>query len=85
MSRVRYEVFLDGWLLKVTERIVLNGMLTAASEPAEDHPRAEFIDGRHEWRVDDRAVAEDVARAMLRDRGLDLDDHGNVTRDGQRL
>jgi len=60
--RCRYEVFLDGRLLRITERVFV-GSSHAAEEPGED--TGQYIDGRYRWRVDESDVAEDVAVAMF--------------------
>lgn len=60
--RTRYETFLGGRLLKVTDLVLVPATPTAEMEPA---AAVNYIDGRYEWRVDDKAVSEDVALAML--------------------
>jgi hypothetical protein len=59
--RVRYEVFLDGRLLRETELIYV-GAPAAAADPAGP---AGYIDGQYRWMVDQQYIAEDIARAML--------------------
>jgi hypothetical protein len=57
-------VFLNGRLLKITERVPTQPFPgRAAAEPGEDD--ASYIDGQYRWRVDERYVADDVATAML--------------------
>lgn len=59
MSRVRYETYCGGRLLKVTELLGLTGPGDRLREGSE------FWDGRHYWKIDEAEVADDVAQAML--------------------
>jgi hypothetical protein len=57
--RVRYEVFCDGRLLRVTEQVDVSiGMNREADG-------TQFIAGQHFWKIDEQRVADDVAQAML--------------------
>jgi len=59
--RVRYEVFLDGRLLRETELVYVGALGSAAADPGP----ADYIPGQHRWMVDQQYIADDVARAML--------------------
>jgi len=61
MTRVRYEVFLNGRLLRETEQIYV-GTAVAAADPGDP---AAYVDGQYRWMVDQQYVADDVATAML--------------------
>lgn len=61
MTRVRYETFLNGRLLRETEQVYV-GTTGAAADPADP---AAYVDGQYRWMVDQQYIAEDVAIAML--------------------
>lgn len=61
MTRVRYEVFLDGRLLRETEQVFV-GTSVAPADPGDP---AAYVDGQYRWMVDRQYIADDVAQAML--------------------
>jgi len=70
MTRVRYEVYCKGRLLKVFEQVNVSTLGDIA------HGEPQYVDGYHFWKIDEDEVAADVAQALLARYGEESSDKG---------